>query len=68
MEVVRVASVIVKPTPYKQFIRTWNRMLKAWNAYAFHATDFYNRAGEFKRDTPKLRRLFEDDSKKIPGI
>ena len=66
--VMSIASVIFKPTPYKQFVRPWNRMLKAWGASAFHATDFYNGAGEFKRDTPERRRLFENDSKRIPNL
>ena len=26
-------------------------MLKAWNTSAFHTTDFYNGAGEFKGNT-----------------
>lgn len=63
-----VASVIFKPTPYKQFFRPWNRMLKAWGASAFHATDFYNGAEEFERDTPYRRRLFEEDCKRIPKM
>ncbi len=63
-----VASVIFKPTPYKQFFRPWNRMLEAWGASAFHATDFYNGAGEFKRDTPDKKHLFEEDCKRIPKM
>jgi hypothetical protein len=63
-----VAAVVFKPTPYKQFIRPWNRMLKAWNASAFHATDFYNGAGEFKRDTSNRRALFEEDARRIPKM
>lgn len=63
-----MSSVIFKPTPYKQFFRPWNRMLKAWDAFAFHATDFYNGAEEFKRDTPYRKRLFEEDCKRIPKM
>src|SRR6266850_2972718 len=63
-----VAAVIFKVTPYKQFIRPWNRMLGAWGASAFHATDFYNGAEEFKRDTPRREHLFAVDSKRIPRM
>jgi len=63
-----VAAVLFKPTRYKQFVRPWNRMLKAWGASAFHATDFYNGAKEFKRDTPKRQALFEEDSRRIPKM
>jgi hypothetical protein len=63
-----VACVIFKPARYKQFIRPWNRMLKAWGASAFHATDFYIGAGEFTRGTPARQQLFEEDSKRIPGM
>jgi len=63
-----VASVIFKPTHYKQFVRPWNRMLDAWGASSFHATDFYTGAEEFKRDTPKRKLLFEDDSRRIPKM
>lgn len=67
-DVMCVGCVIFKPTPYKQFIRPWKRMLKAWGASAFHATDFYNGAEEFKRDTPERCKLFEEDSKLIPSM
>ena len=63
-----VASVIFKPTPYKQFVRPWNRMLKTWGASAFHATDFYNGAAEFKRNTPERMLLHDKDSKRIPRM
>lgn len=63
-----VVCVMFKPTAYKQFVRSWDRMLKAWDAEAFHATDFYPGGGEFKRDTPKRRLLYEDDSRRIPQI
>ena len=66
--IVSVASVIFKPTRYKQFVRPWERMLKPWKAAAFHATDFYPGGGEFKRDTPERCKLFEDDSKRIPRM
>ena len=64
--VLSVAAVVFKPTPYKQFLRPWNRMLKAWGASAFHATDFYPGAQEFSRDTPELQRLFDEDCRRIP--
>lgn len=67
-EVMCVACVIFKPTAYKQFVRPWNRMLKAWGAKEFHATDFYPGAGEFKRDTPARQALFEEDSRRIPQM
>ena len=63
-----VASVTFKPIPYKQFVRPWNRMLKAWGASAFHATDFYPGGQEFIRDTPERKHLFEEDSKRIPRM
>jgi len=66
--VMSVASVIFKPTAYKQFVRPWNRMLKTWGASAFHATHFYNGAQEFKRNTPARKRLFEKDSRTIPHM
>jgi hypothetical protein len=46
-----IALVIFKPTAYKQFVWPWNRMLKAWVAEAFHAKEFYQSSGVFKRDT-----------------
>ncbi|MGC1185781.1 MAG: hypothetical protein WA871_00165 [Candidatus Acidiferrales bacterium] len=67
-EAMTIACAIFKRTPYKQFTRAWNPTLSAWNAKSFHATDFYNGAGEFKRDTPERERLFEVDSKRIPGM
>jgi hypothetical protein len=63
-----VASVVFKPTPYKQFVRPWNRMLKAWDAEAFHATDFYTGTKEFKRNTPERQQLFAEDSRRIPKL
>ena len=64
-----VSVVIFKQVRYKQFVRPWERMLKAWNATAFHATDFYNGAGEFKRKgDAKREALFADDSKRIPTM
>jgi hypothetical protein len=67
-EVMCIACVIFKPTPYKQFVRPWNRMLKAWGAKAFHAKDFYPGGGEFKRNTRERELLFEEDSKRIPEL
>jgi hypothetical protein len=67
-EVMCVASVIFKPTKYKQFLRPWNRMLGRWGASAFHATDFYPGAQEFKRDTPLRQSFFDEDSRAIPEL
>lgn len=67
-EVLTVASVMFKRTPYGKFRKYWNQMLKPWGARAFHATDFYPGAQEFKRDTPERKALFDSDSKRIPLI
>lgn len=67
-EVMCVASVIFKPTAYKQFVRSWNRMLKAWGADAFHAKEFYPGSGVFKRDTPEKQLRYEEDSRRIPEM
>ena len=67
-EVVAVAATVFKPLGYKQFVRPWNRMLRGWGASAFHATDFYNGCGEFKRDTPARQSRFETDSRLIPQL
>lgn len=66
--VVCVGSVVFKPTPYKQFLRPWSRMLKRWGASAFHATDFYSGGGEFKRDTQEKQQLFDHDSRSLPAM
>ena len=63
-----VASAIFKPVGYKQFVRPWNRMLRGWGASAFHATDFYNGAKEFKRDMRAKNERFEADSRLLPRI
>jgi hypothetical protein len=63
-----VVATVFKPTSYKQFVRPWERMLKRWRASAFHATDFYNGAGEFKRDTPDRKRWFDEDARSIPSL
>ena len=34
----------------------------------FHATDFYNRAKEFRRDTPKRQESFDLYSRLIPKM
>ncbi len=67
-EVMCVASVIFKPTAYKQFVRHWNRMLKAWGADTFHAKEFYPGSGIFKRDTAEKKLRFEEDSRRIPEM
>jgi len=63
-----VAATVFKPTPYKQFVRHWNRMLRGWHASAFHATDFYPGAGAFKRRTDQAKERYERDSKAIPSL
>jgi hypothetical protein len=67
-EIVSVGAVVFKPVRYKQFVRPWNRMLRHWEAKAFHATDFYNGAEEFIRNTPERISMYERDSKSIPGM
>jgi peptide subunit release factor RF-3 len=66
--VVAVAATVFKPLGYKRFVRPWTRMLRGWGASAFHATDFYNGAKDFKRDTPGKRERYENDSKLIPKL
>src|SRR6266581_879568 len=63
-----VVATVFKPTPYKQFVRPWERLLKRWDASAFHATDFYNGAGEFKRNTTAREGWFKEDCREIPNI
>ncbi|MGZ7061010.1 MAG: hypothetical protein ACXVJU_17135 [Candidatus Angelobacter sp.] len=67
-DIVCVAAAMFKPVRYKQFGRAWKRMLKRWKASCFHATDFYNGAKEFKRNTSERERLFEADSELIPEL
>jgi hypothetical protein len=68
-EVVTVGCVVFKPTPYKQFVRQWKRMLKPWGAKSFHSTDFYNGYEEFKRlGIPDREKLFQDDCRRIPEM
>jgi hypothetical protein len=43
-------------------------MLKAWNASAFHAADFYPGAKEFARNTVRRQDMFDSDSKRIPKM
>jgi hypothetical protein len=66
--IMTVSATVFKPSGYKQFVRPWNRMLKAWGATSFHATDFYPGALEFKRDTQKKMGLFEKDSLRLPTL
>ena len=66
--VISVAATVFKPLGYKRFIRPWNRMLRGWGASAFHATDFYPGAQEFKRDTSSKKERFERDFKLIPKL
>ena len=64
--VVAVAAPVFKPLGYKRFLRQWNRMLRGWNAPWFHATDFYNGAEWFKRDTASKKERFQSDCRAIP--
>src|SRR6266852_2716273 len=43
-------------------------MLRGWNAPWFHATDFYNGAEWFGRDTPSKQERFQNDCRAIPQI
>lgn len=69
-----VSAVLFKPTPYKQFCRTWRPFLKRWGADAFHATDFYNGAGDFRRENASggkevgLDAQFHADCRLIPRV
>ena len=63
-----VACTVFKETPYKQFTRPWNRMLKRWGVEAFHAKDFYCGGGEFKRETEQRKRWFDEDTRTIPNL
>jgi hypothetical protein len=65
--VVSIAATIFKPTPYKSFVKSWNKFLRNWRASAFHACDFYPGAEEFDRSTNERKILFEKDCKRIPG-
>jgi hypothetical protein len=67
-DVMCVASVAFRPTKYKQFIRAWNPMLKAWGADEFHATDFYCGYGQFQRQTKEKQALFDEDCRRIPAM
>lgn len=62
-------------------IRTWRRIFplgvrgpfvlsrsRAVQGKTFHATDFYNRAKEFRRDTPKRQESFDLYSRLIPKM
>lgn len=66
--IIAVAATVFKALGYKRFVRPWRRMLRGWRASAFHATDFYNGAGDFKRDTASKRERYEKDSKLIPRL
>jgi hypothetical protein len=67
-EVMCVACVIFRPVAYRQFVRDWNRILKAWGAEEFHAKEFFPGAGRFKRDTPEKEALFQEHCRRIPEI
>jgi hypothetical protein len=69
-DVLSVAAVVYRATPYKKFVRPWNQMLRGWgkDVDAFHATDFYNGAPPFGRNTPERKLLFERDSKRVPRL
>jgi hypothetical protein len=67
-EIMSVGAIVFKPLRYKKFVRSWNQMLHRWNAPAFHATDFYNGAKNFIRNTPNKQAMFEQDARRIPAI
>jgi hypothetical protein len=67
-EISCVVATVFKPVAYKQFVRPWNRMLKKWNANAFHATDFYPGGGEFERTTEERKEWHDADSRAIPSM
>lgn len=66
--VMSVAVVVYKRTPYKNFVKPWEKMLKPWGVEAFHSTDFYCGAQGFERDTPERKKLFENDCMRIPAM
>ena len=69
-----VAASLFKTTPYRQFRKQWETVLKGWQATEFHATDFYSGYGEFKRHCPdgkldpNLKARFDRDSRELPTI
>src|SRR5215469_8944353 len=66
--IMSIAVVVYKRTPYKRFVRPWEKMLKPWGVDAFHSTDFYSGAQGFERETPERQKLFDSDCKRIPAM
>jgi hypothetical protein len=67
-QIMCVSAVVFKPTKYTQFSRVWNKLFNRWGASAFHATDFYGGADEFRRNSPERASLHTEDSKRIPEL
>src|SRR5262245_43417020 len=71
---VAIAGALFWPFSYDQFLHVWEPFLKEWEASAFHATDFYPGARDFRRKrpdgTPDPERMswFERDTRRIPGL
>ena len=70
-----VAGALFESFHYDRFLHEWQPILTEWGASAFHATDFYNGAVEFKRklgdekvDVPHLMARYERHSREIPAI
>lgn len=69
-----VAGALFKQTPYKQFCRHWEPMLRGWGAPWFHATDFYSGGGDYfwrrshvnEPEDPARAEHYRRDSKQIP--
>ena len=45
--IVTVAGAVFYPDKFKDFSRSWNKMLRRLGVQSFHATDFYTRGGDF---------------------
>jgi hypothetical protein len=69
-----VAAALFQPFDYDRFLQLWQSLLDDWGATAFHATDFYPGAREFKRKRadgsfdPQRVAQFERDSRRIIEI
>src|SRR6478672_2164583 len=66
--VMSVGAALFRSFCYDQFLHVWEPFLKAWNAKAFQATDFYPGAEDFKRKTKERKQLFEQDSRRLPEL
>lgn len=72
--IMSVAAAVFDPATYDFFLHEWQPILSAWNADAFHATDFYPGAGQFRRKRrdgnidPALVEQYQRHSREIPAI